>query len=69
MMAALIKDPVFLLACLAGVVGLVFQVSRLPRLQGLYAELASPPAVRPLCSLIGTCTGLFVAQVLAGLTA
>src|SRR5947208_3550008 len=39
MMAALIKDPVFLLAYLAGVVGLVFQVSRLPRLQGLFDRL------------------------------
>ena len=39
MMAALIKDPVVLLAYLAGVVGLVFQVSRLPRLQGLFDRL------------------------------
>jgi hypothetical protein len=41
MMAALIKDPVcvFLLAYLAGVVDLVFQVSRLPRLQGLFERL------------------------------
>src|SRR5438034_890489 len=39
MMAALIKDPVFLLAYLAGVVGLVFQVSRMPRLQGLFDRL------------------------------
>ena len=38
-MAALIKDPVVLLAYLAGVVGLVFQVSRLPRLQGLFDRL------------------------------
>jgi uncharacterized membrane protein len=39
MMAALIKDPVFLLAYLAGVVGLVFQVSRVPRLQRLFDRL------------------------------
>jgi uncharacterized membrane protein len=39
MMTALIKDPVFLLAYLAGVVGLVFQVSRIPRLQGLFDRL------------------------------
>src|SRR5436309_15931832 len=39
MMAALIKDPVFLLAYLAGIVGLVFQVSRVPRLQGLFDRL------------------------------
>ena len=38
-MAALIKDPVFLLAYLAGIVGLVFQVSRVPRLQGLFDRL------------------------------
>jgi uncharacterized membrane protein len=39
MMAALIKDPVFLLAYLAGVVGLVFQISRVPRLQRLFDRL------------------------------
>jgi hypothetical protein len=39
MMAPLIKDPFFLLACLAGVVGLVFQISRLPRRQGLFGRL------------------------------
>jgi len=39
MMAPLIKDPFFLLAYLAGVVGLVFQVSRLPRLQGVFDRL------------------------------
>jgi uncharacterized membrane protein len=39
MMAPLIKDPVFLLAYLAGVVGLVFQVSRVARLQGLFDRL------------------------------
>ena len=39
MMAALIKDPVFLLAYLAGVVALVFQVSRWARLQGLFDRL------------------------------
>jgi uncharacterized membrane protein len=39
MMAALIKDPVLLLAYLAGVVGLVFQVSRIPRLQGFFDRL------------------------------
>jgi len=38
-MAALIKDPLFLLAYLAGVVGLVFQVSRVARLQGLFDRL------------------------------
>ena len=38
-MAALIKDPVFLLAYLAGVVGLVFQISRVPRLQRLFDRL------------------------------
>ena len=38
-MAALIKDPVFLLAYLAGVVAVVFQVSRVPRLQGLFDRL------------------------------
>jgi len=35
----LIKDPVFLLAYLAGVVGLVFQVARLPALRGLFDRL------------------------------
>jgi uncharacterized membrane protein len=39
MMAALITDPVLLLAYLAGVVALVFQVSRMPRLQGLFDRL------------------------------
>jgi uncharacterized membrane protein len=39
MMAALIKDPIFLLAYLAGVVAVVFQVSRVPRLQGLFDRL------------------------------
>lgn len=38
-MAALIKDPLFLLAYLAAVVGLVFQVSRVARLQGLFERL------------------------------
>lgn len=38
-MAALIKDPVFLLAYLAGVVGLVFQISRVPRWQRLFDRL------------------------------
>ena len=38
-MAALIKYPVFLLAYLAGVVGLVFQISRVPRLQRLFDRL------------------------------
>ncbi|PYQ11564.1 MAG: hypothetical protein DMF80_21415 [Acidobacteria bacterium] len=35
----MIKDPVFLLAYLAGVVGLVFQVARLPALRGLFDRL------------------------------
>jgi uncharacterized membrane protein len=39
MMAALIKDPVFLLAYLAGIVALVFQVSRWARLQRLFDRL------------------------------
>jgi len=39
MMAALIKDPLFLLAYLAGVVGLVFQLSRVARLQRLFDRL------------------------------
>jgi uncharacterized membrane protein len=39
MMAALIKDPLFLLAYLAGVVGLVFQLSRVARLQPLFDRL------------------------------
>jgi uncharacterized membrane protein len=39
MMAALIKEPVFLLAYLAGVVALVFQVSRWARLQRLFDRL------------------------------
>jgi uncharacterized membrane protein len=39
MMAPLITDPFFLLAYLAGVVALVFQASRLPRLQGLFDRL------------------------------
>jgi uncharacterized membrane protein len=39
MMAALITDPLFLLAYLAGVVGLVFQLSRVARLQRLFDRL------------------------------
>ena len=72
MMAPLIKDPFLLLAYLAGVVGLVFQVSRLPRLQGVFDRL---PALVWTCfiPMLFTSAGLWVdgrllASVGAGLS-